>query len=262
MKTYPSLTEDLIEWAERQPVFFTATAPTHGAHINVSPKGMTNSHFSILGPNKCAYIDMTGSGCETISHTYENGRLCLMLMSFGPAPRILRLFCRASVIEWDQKEFPGLIRQVSKGQYDTFPGARAVIIGDIWQVTTSCGFGVPRVRKSLYAPEEKADGRSSVCGQNELSVFEHRSTLTDYFIKYVNANKLIPYQTEKNQWSLDGLPGLKAARRMSGQKLWLEDLKVKVRTIAAEKEALAAGFFLAVLFYALLSGIGLTGILL
>ena len=96
MKLYPSLSDELAAWAQQQPVFFTASAATHGRHINVSPKGLTDTHFAVLGPNRCAYIDRTGSGCETIAHAYENGRLCLMFTSFGAAPRILRLFCTAS----------------------------------------------------------------------------------------------------------------------------------------------------------------------
>ncbi|KAH7320969.1 pyridoxamine phosphate oxidase family protein [Stachybotrys elegans] len=260
MKIYPSLTEDLTEWVQRQPVFFTGTAPTHAAHINVSPKGLADSHFAILGPNKCAYIDRTGSGCETISHAYENGRICLMFMSFGQAARILRLHCRASVVEWDQKEFPALVRQVSNGKQDAFAGARAVIVCDIWQVVTSCGYGVPRVKKSLYAPGDEAEDEPVPAAGDELSVFETRPTLNDWIVKQANANKVIPYQIEKNSSSIDGLPGLKSARRASGQSLWLENLRAKMRNVAAEKEALAAGFFLAILFYAGLSGIGMMGI--
>jgi len=116
MKLYPSLSPDIADWVTRQPVFFTGSASTHGPHINVSPKGLADSHFAVLGPNRCAYIDRTGSGCETISHAYENGRLCLMFMSFGNTPRIVRLFCRSSVVEWDQPAFPDLVRRVAQGK--------------------------------------------------------------------------------------------------------------------------------------------------
>ncbi|UKZ82030.1 hypothetical protein TrVFT333_009812 [Trichoderma virens FT-333] len=265
MKLFPSLSDDLARWAELQPVFFTGSASTHGRHVNVSPKGL-DAHFAVLGPNQCAYIDRTGSGCETISHAYENGRLCLMFMSFGPSPRILRLFCRVTVVEWDQPAFPALVRKVAKGKREAFDGARAVILCDIWQAQTSCGFGVPRVKKGLYSPEGDQDdsGKPGVTRAvedilregfrddeklTELSVFEQRPNLDNYAANQAQNNKMLSYQIEKNCSSLDGLPGLRAARREAGQRLWVGDLKARIRRIASEGEAVAVGFLLATVFY-------------
>lgn len=266
MKLYPSLSQDLADWAQRQPVFFTGSAPTHAAHINVSPKGLTDSHFAVLSPNRCAYIDRTGSGCETISHAYENGRLCLMFNSFGNMPRILRLFCRASVVEWDQPAFAELVRTVSKGKREAFDGARAVVICDIWEVQTSCGYGVPRVKKGIYAPDE--DGPVTPVedllhqGQHgekldELAVFEARPTLDNWAGGQVQNNKMLGYQGTNNVTSIDGLPGLRAARRGVGQWLWAAEVRARVVRICAEKEAAAAGFASAVFLYFVLVGLGL-----
>ncbi|KAM0244776.1 hypothetical protein ACHAQJ_010718 [Trichoderma viride] len=265
MKLSPSLSDDLARWAELQPVFFTGSAATHGRRINVSPKGL-DAHFAVLGPNQCAYIDRTGSGCETISHAYENGRLCLMFMSFGPTPRILRLFCRVTVVEWDQPAFSALVRKVARDKREAFDGARAVILCDIWQTQTSCGFGVPRVKKGLYSPDGDDDdtGNPGVVkaveqvlrdgiqdGEklNELSVFEQRPTLDNWAATQAQNNKLLGYQTTNNCNSLDGLPGLRAARREAGQMLWVGNLKARIRRIASEGDAVAVGFLLAVVLY-------------
>ena len=43
-------------------------------------------------PNKVAYTDTTGPLGDIDSHVHENGGPTLMDCSFGPAPRILRLF--------------------------------------------------------------------------------------------------------------------------------------------------------------------------
>jgi hypothetical protein len=104
-KFYPSITPDLHDWALRQSIFFVASAPLRGKHINLSPKGLPDASFAILGPNEAAYIDATGSGNETICHLRENGRITILFCSFDAAPRILRFFCTGSVIEWDQPEF-------------------------------------------------------------------------------------------------------------------------------------------------------------
>ena len=263
MKLLDSLPDNLADWIRRQPVFFTGSAPTHGPHINVSPKGCVDSHFAILGPNQCAYIDRTGSGCETISHSYENGRLCIMFMSFGSAPRILRLFCRSSVVEWDCPGFQDLVRRVAGGKREAFDAARAVILCDIWQVQTSCGYGVPRVKRDIYAPGE--DGPADSVAQalhggggdpegklDELCVFEDRPTMDAWAAEKVQTNKVLDYQGKNNVSSLDGLPGLRAARRDVGQTLWVADAAARARRILAEGEAVAAGFVMALLLFLVL----------
>lgn len=269
MKLQPSLPQNLAEWAERQPVFFTGSAATHGAHINVSPKGLS-AHFAVLGPNKCAYIDRTGSGCETIAHSYENGRICLMFMSFGDTPRIMRLFCRSTVVEWDQPQFQDLVRAVSRGKRDAFDGARAVIVCDIWEVQTSCGYGVPRVKKALYRPgheEEDApqptveeilrEGKESSGRLDELDVFEDRPTLDKWAGGKVEDNQVQDYHLKNNVYSMDGLPGLRTARRGVGQKLLVTEVLARTKRVAAEQEALAVGFGAALLWVSVFWWLGL-----
>ncbi|KFH46770.1 hypothetical protein ACRE_024660 [Hapsidospora chrysogenum ATCC 11550] len=268
MKLYPSLPDDLAEWAQRQPVFFTGSAATHGRHVNVSPKGLADSHFAVLGPNQCAYIDRTGSGCETIAHAYENGRLCLMFMSFGNTPRIMRFFCNSSVIEWDNPRFSGMVRRVAQGKREAFDGARAVIVCDIWEVQTSCGYGVPRVKQGLYAPDDEEpvsieDVLRQGCSDtekklSELAVFETRPTLDKWNGTKVENGKLFEYHRETNVCSMDGLPGLRTARRDVGQRLFLVDAHAWARRVAAEKSGLAVGFGIAILLY---FGLTLLGVL-
>ncbi|KAF4594887.1 pyridoxamine phosphate oxidase family protein [Ophiocordyceps camponoti-floridani] len=257
MKLYSTLPPNLATWAQRQPIFFTGSAPTHAPHINVSPKGMTDTHFSFLSPTRCAYIDRTGSGCETISHAYENGRLCLLFVSFGVTPRILRLFCRASVVEWDRPAFGDLVRVIAGGKRTAFDGARAVIVCDIWQAQTSCGFAVPRVKKALYdkeAPDEDSSldslpGTTTSEKADELTVFEPRPTLDHFSAIKVRENGMLHYQSQNNACSIDGLPGLRTARRDAGHNLWLGDAAARLRRVEREPLAVAAGFVLAVLLY-------------
>lgn len=258
MKLFPSLSDELAAWVQRQPVFFTGSAPTHGAHVNVSPKGLADSHFAVLSPNRVAYIDRTGSGCETIAHSYENGRLCLMFMSFGNTPRILRLFCRSQIVEWDQPSFNALVREVARGKRDAFDGARAVIICNVWQVQTSCGFGVPRVKKAIYSTEDEEASlpkpvdilrQDSPNGKvDELCVFEERPTLDKWAGGQVEGDKVQEYHRKNNVDSIDGLPGLRTARRAVGQTLWLADLQSWASRRAAEWQSVCLGFLLALVF--------------
>src|SRR4051794_41652284 len=97
-KLYERLDEALVGFIERQHVFFVGTAPSDPTgHLNVSPKGLDT--FRILGPNTVAYLDLTGSGIETVAHLRENGRVSLMFCAFEGRPLVVRLYGRGRVIE-------------------------------------------------------------------------------------------------------------------------------------------------------------------
>ncbi|KAH1276345.1 hypothetical protein KXX33_007266 [Aspergillus fumigatus] len=206
-KFYPSITPDLHDWTLRQSVFFVASAPLRGKHINVSPKGLPNASFAILGPNEAAYIDATGSGSETICHLRENGRITVLFCSFDAAPRILRLFCSGSVIEWDQPEFGAYLERMGN---KSVLGARAIIRLDVYKVQTSCGFGVPQLALKLD-PET----------HEPKPYLKDRETLGHFVRKSVEKGQLRSYQREWNASSLDGLPGLWSAIRDDGGYVWV-----------------------------------------
>lgn len=130
---YESVSPEHHDWILEQPVFFVASAPSTGRHINLSPKGLPSSSFALLTPNEAAYVDATGSGNETISHLRENGRLTVMFCSFDAAPRILRLFCTAEVIEWNEPAFRPALSCMGLAE-KCVEGARAVILLHIFKV--------------------------------------------------------------------------------------------------------------------------------
>jgi len=248
MKILPALTPELAAWVARQPLFFVASAPRHGAHVNVSPKGRaTAAPLAVLSPTRIAYIDTTGSGCETAAHLYDNGRATLLFVSLGPAPRLVRLFCTGRVVEWDDPAFGGWLEAMGRPRP---PAARAVVVLDVFRVTTSCGYGVPRVRPALYAAEEQ-EGREWAVG--EWSVFEDRPTMGDWARQKEKEGGVLDYQVQNNVWSLDGLPGLRVARRAAGQRLWVGDARAWVRRMLAETHGICFGFVLAVTLYLLVT---------
>ena len=176
-KVYEQLDDALVRFIGRQHVFFVGTAPdSPQGHLNVSPKGLDT--FRILGPNSVAYLDLTGSGIETVAHIRENGRITLMFCAFEGRPLIVRLYGSGRVVEPGDPEWDGLI-----ARFPEYPGARSVVVVDVERVADSCGFAVP-----LY--EYRGE----------------RSQLVDY------ANKKGPegmerYKARKNRVSIDGLVG-------------------------------------------------------
>jgi hypothetical protein len=136
-KVFGGLDDGLRGFIAAQPVFFVATAPlSTDGHVNLSPKGLDT--FRVLGPRRVAYLDLTGSGVETVAHLRENGRITLMFCAFSGPPRVLRLYGRGRAVEpgdegWD----------VLAGQFPDQPGIRSVVVVDVDRVVDSCRYGVP-----------------------------------------------------------------------------------------------------------------------
>jgi hypothetical protein len=174
--TVEAITPEIAEWLRAQPMFFVATAPIDG-HVNVSPKGYDT--FRVLDEHRVAYLDLTGSGVETIAHVRENGRITLMFCAFAGNPRIARLYGRATVHEPGSDEFDALARE-----FELLPGVRAIIDIAVTRISTSCGYAVPL-----------------------MDLVEDRSRLQDWTRAKGDA-ALVEYRAGKNAVSIDGLPGL------------------------------------------------------
>lgn len=179
-KHYDQINDQLREWVEHQKMFFVATAPrADGGHVNCSPKGADT--LRITGPRSLAYVDMPGSGIETIAHLRENGRILLMLCAFDGPPRILRIHGRGSVLMPGDAEFGRLIPV-----FTPVATVRAIIRIEVTRISTSCGFSVP-----LYTYDK------------------HRTTGDDY-VRKLTDEQLRQYCVDHNQQSIDDIPGLTA----------------------------------------------------
>ncbi|GAA6006901.1 hypothetical protein JCM10207_009132 [Rhodosporidiobolus poonsookiae] len=209
---FDEVPENCIDWISEQKIFFVATAPLSGSGtVNVSPKG--HDVFHLVSPREAWYLDITGSGNETISHLREpgNGRITIMFTAFTGPPRILRLFGRGRVHERDSPQFNALL---PPGDARRLPGARSIIWIDIERTGTSCGFSVPKYeyledRPTLlnyYAPKEALDAAYL----SSLPPSSPSSQLTVAPASCVPKG-LAAYWALKNAESVDGLPGLEKA---------------------------------------------------
>jgi len=136
-KLHEALTPQLIAFIEAQKMFFVGTAPLSASgHVNISPKGM--DCLRVLNRGTLAYLDVTGSGVETISHVKENGRLVIMFCAFEGKPFILRLHGKADIIEAHHSEF-----EILRGRFPELPGIRSIVRLNVTRVADSCGWTVP-----------------------------------------------------------------------------------------------------------------------
>ncbi|KAF2279118.1 uncharacterized protein EI97DRAFT_394093 [Westerdykella ornata] len=196
---YETIPDSLRPWILDQKMLLVATAPlSPSGHINVSPKG--GQHFGITSPRQFWFMDLSGSGIETTAHLHEpgNGRICVMFMAFEGPPRILRIWGKGRALEFGTPEFNEFVK---KNEVKLLPHSRSIILVDIDQVATSCGYAVP-----FY----------------DFKGF--RTVLDDFFEKKEKAFKagkesesMDRYWALKSQLSVDGLPGMKRGYEFAQQ---------------------------------------------
>jgi len=176
------------DWIARQPLFFVGTAPLDSdGHVNVSPKGPIGS-LRVLDERTVAYLDVVGSGAETIAHLRENGRIVVMLCAFEGPPRILRLHGRGEVVLPDDPRFAELLERCAFEEPGHPEARRSIVVVDVTRVADSCGYGVPLMTYEGSRP--------------------HADAWTAKRLRTSGPDAMVEYQREHNAHSLDGLPAV------------------------------------------------------
>ena len=178
---HESIDERIRAFIARQPLYFVASAPNvPDGHVNVSPKGHPET-FRVIDEHTVAYLDMTGSGAETIAHARENGRVTIMFCAFEGPPNIVRLYGTARPVMPGDPGFADLI-----ALFPPQPGTRSVIVVAVTRVSDACGYSIPFMRY---------DGE--------------RETLRKWS-RRKGEDELAAYRAERNAKSIDGLPAVPA----------------------------------------------------
>ena len=179
-----AIDDHLARWIAQQPMFFVATAPLAAdGHVNVSPKGPIGT-LRVLGPNEVAYLDLVGSGAETVAHLRENGRIVVMLCAFQGPPRIIRLHGTGTVHLPGEPSYDELDFDAPVGEQ----AHRAVIRVSVDRISKSCGYSVPLMEVTGERP--------------------HTVAWTDKQLRSGGPDALERYKAENNAVSIDGLPGV------------------------------------------------------
>ena len=168
-------------------MFFVGTAPSgDGGHINVSPKGPIGS-LKVIDDHTVAYLDIVGSGAETIAHLRDNGRICVMFCAFEGPPRILRLHGHGDYLVPGDAGFDELLA-AGFAEPEAPQARRAIIRVAVTRIADSCGYGVP-----LMAYE----GRRP-----------HMDLSTAKRLRVEGPDAMQRYQEAHNRESIDGLPAI------------------------------------------------------
>ena len=175
-KVYQTIEPRIKDFIEKQKMFFVSTAPlSQEGLVNVSPKGLDS--LRILDETTIAYLDLTGSGAETIAHLKENQRITFLFCAFDGPPKLVRLYGKGEVYERETPQFESL-----KEHFPNYLGARSIIKVKLHRISDACGYTVP-----LY--EFKED----------------RDTMRKW-VDNKGPAALVEYRALKNKKSIDGLP--------------------------------------------------------
>ncbi|MBI5851156.1 MAG: pyridoxamine 5'-phosphate oxidase family protein [Planctomycetes bacterium] len=175
-----SIDDALAAWLVQQRLFFVATAPLAAdGHVNVSPKGLDS--LRILDARTVAWLDLTGSGAETIAHLRENGRITLMFCAFDGPPRIVRIYGRGESMAPSDPEFA-----VLRPRFPEYPAARGIVRVRVDRVSQSCGYCVP-----------------------EFTFVRDRDHLNAWWAEKGEVGAAA-FRRKHNRHSIDGLPALDA----------------------------------------------------
>jgi hypothetical protein len=178
-KVHECITPKLRTWIEAQHLFFIATAPLDpDGHLNLSPRG-TPGTFAVIDEHTAAWLDLTGSGVETIAHLRENGRIVVMFCALEGPPQIVRLHGRGRTVVPADPEWEALAPRFAAKR-----GARAIVVVDVSRVSDSCGFAIPRFE------------------------FVEERDLLDQWADNRGDESLVAYRETRNAQSIDGLPAL------------------------------------------------------
>ncbi len=178
MKLHESIDGRLRAFIESQHLFFVATAPLDAeGHVNLSPKGLDT--FRVVDEHTVVYLDLTGSGSETVAHLRENGRITLMFCAFDGPPNIVRLHGTGRYLTPDDDEFASW-----STRFEEFIGTRGIVVVDVARVSDSCGYAVP------------------------LMTYDGDRDLLTSWSQNRGTEGLARYRSEKNATSIDGLPAL------------------------------------------------------
>lgn len=177
-KVFEKIEPRIREFIEKQKLFFVSTAPlSEEGLVNVSPKGWDS--LRVLDEHTVAYIDLTGSGIETVAHIKENQRITLLFCAFEGPPKLVRLQGKGRVLEYGTSEYEEL-----KHHFPAYKSARAIIKIHLKRISDSCGYTVPFYD---YVGE--------------------RDTMSKW-VDNKGEEGIKTYWKEKNEKSLEGLDGL------------------------------------------------------
>lgn len=134
-KQAKELTPKDIKFIEAQKLFYVASASN--SEVNLSPKG--HDSLRVLDESTLLFMNYSGSGNRSYRDASNDGEFTLVFNAFEGTPKILRLFCKASIVHREDERFHEYLAMFK----EKASLVRNFYLYHIYAVETSCGYTVP-----------------------------------------------------------------------------------------------------------------------
>jgi len=134
-KQYKELTNEDMNFIKEQKLFYIASSS--GKEVNLSPKGYDT--IRVLDNKRLLFLSYSGSGNRTFTDAKKNGEFTVLFNAFTGKANILRLFCKAKIVENRSQDFYSYLNIFNEKE----SLVRNFFIFEIYAVESSCGESVP-----------------------------------------------------------------------------------------------------------------------
>ena len=134
-KQYKKLTQNDIEFIQKQKLFYLASSSV--GEVNLSPKGYDS--IRVLDESHILFMNHPGSGNRTYRDAVNKGEFSLVFNAFEGKAKILRLFCKAEIIDEESSEYEEYLESYNEKK----EFVRNFFKFAIYAVESSCGESVP-----------------------------------------------------------------------------------------------------------------------
>jgi len=132
---YKTLKDSDIEFIKAQKLFYLASAS--GKEVNLSPKGYDS--IRVLDNSTLVFMSYPGSGNRTYTDAKNDGEFTLVFNAYEGKAKILRLFCKAHIVEAKSDKFYKYLELFK--EKETL--VRNFFEFSIYAVESSCGESIP-----------------------------------------------------------------------------------------------------------------------
>ena len=163
-KQYKNLTLKNKEFIQQQKLFYLASSS--GEETNLSPKGYDS--IRVIDETTIVFLSYSGSGNRTYRDAMNDGEFTLVFNAFEGPAMILRLFCKATIVDSSSSKFASYLKLFDEKE----ALVRDFFEFNIYAIESSCGEAVPFMeykeeRKSLKNWVKKMDKNGKLVKYNE-----------------------------------------------------------------------------------------------
>ena len=165
-KRYKQMSQNDIEFLKEQKLFYMASCSD--AEVNLSPKGYDS--IRVIDEKTVVFANYPGSSNRTYRDAKNDGEFTIYFNAFDGAPKILRLFCKANIVDTENEKYEEYL-----GLFDMEESTiRDIFEFHIYAVESSCGMSVP-IMEYKKDRDELKDWAMDMAAKDKLEAYKEKN---------------------------------------------------------------------------------------